>query len=261
VAGLRDVARTQGLAYTDTGRGQPVVLLHGLTCHAGYWLRVAPLLDGLRVVSVDLRGHGLSAHRESYRYVDYEDDLLALLDELRLDGVVVAGHSLGGYVALSAATRDGRIGGVLAVDVKSDWTTDDAALAERSRGATRRVEPDRETVLARLARSLAPVSLEPDELERLAVRGIEEADGGWRLRWDRAVLATEPVDPFAFLSRVRCRVHVMAGSESEVMPPDAANRFSEAIPEATLELVEGVGHHVELEAPRLAAARIRELAA
>jgi pimeloyl-ACP methyl ester carboxylesterase len=222
---------------------------------------VAPLLDGVRVIPVDLRGHGLSPHRESYRYVDYEDDLLALVEELTLGAVAVAGHSLGGCVALSAATRDSRIGAVLAVDVKSDWTDADVALAERSRGATQRVEPDRETVLARVARSLAPVSLGPHELERLAERGIEEADGGWRLRWDRAVLATEPVDPFAFLSRVRCPVHVMAGSESVVMPPEAARRFSEAIPEATLELVDGVGHHVELEAPQLVAARIRGLVA
>ena len=45
------------------------------------------------------------------------------------------------------------------------------------------------------------------------------------------------------------------------MPPEAARRFADAIPGATLELVEGVGHHVELEAPGLVAERIRSLAA
>src|SRR6266540_7532918 len=82
------------------GQGPPVVLLHGLTCNAGYWLRVGPLLAGVRVVALDFRGHGLSEHRDSYRYADYERDLLTLFDELGLDRVVVAGHSLGGYVAL-----------------------------------------------------------------------------------------------------------------------------------------------------------------
>jgi len=48
---------------------------------------------------------------------------------------------------------------------------------------------------------------------------IEPAGGGWRFRWDRRVLDTEPVDPFAFLSDVRCDVRVTAGSDSEVMPP------------------------------------------
>ncbi len=95
----------ESLAHTDTGSGPPVVLLHGLTCHLGYWQRVAPLLEGVRVVALDFGGHGLSGHRESYGYADYERDLATVLDELELEGVTVAGHSLGGYVALLAAAR------------------------------------------------------------------------------------------------------------------------------------------------------------
>jgi pimeloyl-ACP methyl ester carboxylesterase len=219
-----------------------------------------PLLTGLRVISLDFRGHGLSEHRASYRYADYEDDLLSVLDALELDRVAVAGHSLGGYVALSAASARDRIGSVLAVDVKSDWTEADAALAERSRGASQRIEPSREAVLDRLARSLGRVELHPDELERVAERAIEGAEGGWRFRWDHSVLATEPVDPFSFIASVRCPVSVMAGAESDVMPPEAARRFAAAIPDAELEIVEDAGHHVELEAPDRVADRIRELA-
>jgi pimeloyl-ACP methyl ester carboxylesterase len=55
-------------------------------------------------------------------------------------------------------------------------------------------------------------------------------------------------------------VQVLAGARSEVMPPERARRFADAIPRATLELVEDVGHHVEFEAPELVARRIRELA-
>jgi pimeloyl-ACP methyl ester carboxylesterase len=250
----------QGLAHTDTGSGPAVVLLHGLTCHLGYWQRVVPLLSGLRVVGLDLRGHGLSAHRDSYAYADYERDLSGLLDELGLDRVVVGGHSLGGYVALLAACSDERIAGVVALDVKSDWTPADAELAERSREGAQRVEPERDALVARLARALAPTELPPSELELLAVRGLERVNDGWRLRWDRRVLATEPVDPFGFLGRVRCPVHVVAGTESAVMSPESARRFAEAIPDATLELAAGAGHHVELDAPALVAERIDRLA-
>ena len=245
------------LAYTDAGAGPPVVLLHGLTCHLGYWLRVLPLLGSLRVVALDFRGHGLSDHRNSYGYADYEYDLLWLLDRLELDRVTVAGHSLGGYVALSAARRSNRIGRVLAIDVKSDWTEEDSAFAARSRGRSQRVEADREVLVGRLAKS---VDLSLDELEVVAKRSIEQVDGGWRFRWDRRVLDTEPVDPFAFLSGVRCPTHVMAGSQSDVMPPERARRFAEAIPGATVEVVEGAGHHVELDAPQVVAERILELA-
>lgn len=127
------------------------------------------------------------------------------------------------------------------------------------RCATQRVEPDEEAIRARLARSVAPVAFDAVELDVLAGRSIEEAEGGWPLRWDRRVLASEPVDPFAFLPQVRCPVHVMAGSLSDVMPPDQARRFAAAVSGATLEGVADVGNHVELEAPGLAASRIREL--
>lgn len=73
------------------------------------------------------------------------------------------------------------------------------------------------------------------------------------------MLATEPVDPFAFLSHVSCPVYVVAGAESAVMPPASARRFAEAIPGATWEVVDGTGHHVELDAPGLVAERIHAL--
>jgi pimeloyl-ACP methyl ester carboxylesterase len=212
-----------------------------------------PLLEGVRVVALDFRGHGLSQHADSYGYADYQRDVTWLLDRLKLDDVTVAGHSLGGYVALLAARRSDRIGRVLAIDVKSDWTEEDAAFAERSRDATQRVEPEREPLLARLAKSVSPTTLDPDELELLAERAMEPVDGGWRFRWDRRVLATEPVDPFAFLGDVRCRAEVLAGSESEVMPLDSARRFAEALPGAAVEVIDGAGHHVELDAPELVA--------
>ena len=214
------------------------------------------LLDGVRVIALDFRGHGLSEHADSYGYADYESDLTWLLDRLELDDVTVAGHSLGGYVALLAATHTKRIGRVLAIDVKSDWTEEDAAFAERSRDAAQRVEPEREPLLGRLAKSVLPTELDQDALELLAERSIEAVEGGWRFRWDRRVLATEPVDPFAFLGRVQCDVQVISGAESQVMPPHSARHFAEAISGATVEIVDGASHHVELDARELVAERI-----
>jgi pimeloyl-ACP methyl ester carboxylesterase len=217
---------------------------------------VTPLLEGVRVIALDLRGHGLSEHAGSYGYADYEHDLASLLDRLELDDVTVAGHSLGGYVGLLAATRDSRIGRLVAIDVKSDWTEEDVAFVERSRGTRQRVEPERDALLSRIEKSVLPSTLDANELELLAERSIEQAEGGWRFRWDRRVLAPEPVDPFAFLGRVRCPAHVIAGSESDVMPPDKARRFADAIAGGTVEIVDGAGHHPELDAPELVAERI-----
>ena len=98
------------LAHDDTGTGPPVVLLHGLTCHLGYWRRVTPHLGGLRVAALDFRGHGLSAHAGSYRYADYEEDLLTLLDTLGFESAPVAGHSLVAYNAMPEPRRVAALG-------------------------------------------------------------------------------------------------------------------------------------------------------
>ena len=217
---------------------------------------MTPLLDGVRVLALDFRGHGLSEHADSYGYADYVSDLTSLLDRLELDEVTVAGHSLGGYVALLAACNDERIARVLAIDVKSDWTEEDVAFVERARESTQRVEADLEPLVGRIAKSVSPSDLDAKELELLVERAIETVEGGWRFRWDRRVLAPEPVDPFVFLGRVRCPAHVIAGSESDVMPPDKAQRFADAIPGGTVEIVDGAGHHPELDAPELVAERI-----
>src|SRR4029450_13170286 len=63
----------------------------------------------------------------------------------------------------------------------------------------------------------------------------------------------------AVLLCVPCETRVMSGSESDVMPPDSARRFAAAIPGGVLEVVDGVGHHVELDAAEQVARRILEL--
>ena len=132
----------------------------------------------------------------------------------------MAGHSLGGYVALLAASRDERIA-PRPRDRRQERLDGGGRRVRRAvtRGRRSGSSPSARRSSGRLAKSVSPSALDPNELELLAERSIEQVEGGWRFRWDRRVLATEPVDPFAFLGRVRCPAHVIAGSESDVMPP------------------------------------------
>src|SRR5213596_3588112 len=83
------------LWLTDTGSGEPLLLVHGWGGDGRAW-------SGLhftrhRVVAVDLRGHGRSpVLRSGYRPSDYARDLAALVDRLELGPVVAVGHSMGG---------------------------------------------------------------------------------------------------------------------------------------------------------------------
>lgn len=93
------------ISYSDSGKGNVVLLLHGFLEDATMWKNIIPHLEKrYRVIAVDLLGHGKS---ECYGYIhtmeDQADMLFALITDLRLRKVSLIGHSMGGYVALAFA--------------------------------------------------------------------------------------------------------------------------------------------------------------
>jgi 3-oxoadipate enol-lactonase len=94
------------LAYREVAAGPdaagiPMVLLHGGGGDSTTWDELAPRFAQRHPVYLpDLRGMGRSEQTESYSMTIFRDDVLALLDRLGLDQVVLVGHSLGGYVAM-----------------------------------------------------------------------------------------------------------------------------------------------------------------
>ena len=90
------------VAYLDEGRGEVVLLLHGMAGSSQTWRSVmGPLSRNYRVVAPDLLGHGNSAKpRSDYSLGAFAVFLRDLLDELGVAQATVVGHSLGGGVAM-----------------------------------------------------------------------------------------------------------------------------------------------------------------
>jgi len=87
-----------------TGAGDPVVLLHGLFGAASNLGAVARRLSTTyRVISLDLRNHGASPHAATMRYVEMAQDVAETLAAMTVPAVAVAGHSMGGKVAMRLA--------------------------------------------------------------------------------------------------------------------------------------------------------------
>ncbi|AYJ49148.1 alpha/beta fold hydrolase [Rhodococcus sp. P1Y] len=98
------------IAYRDFGGSDdvPVVLVHGMGGDSSTWNRFATALKaaGRRVVAIDLRGHGRSAHTADYSFDAFGADVIAVLDHLDVTVADLVGHSLGGYaVSVVAHTR------------------------------------------------------------------------------------------------------------------------------------------------------------
>ena len=95
--------------YTRTGGSKPpLILLHGLTANGACWAALAQALEGdYDVIMPDARGHGKSSVPDyGYRYEDHADDVVGLIEALRLSPPILIGHSMGGMIAAVVASRN-----------------------------------------------------------------------------------------------------------------------------------------------------------
>ena len=92
----------------EKGSGKPLLLIHGFPFHQGLWDGYSErFTDRFRVITVDLPGFGKSPLLKNPFSIDHiAETLLGFLREKNLNDVVLIGHSLGGYVALSMVKKD-----------------------------------------------------------------------------------------------------------------------------------------------------------
>ncbi len=112
------------LHYLDhAGENGPLVLMPGLTANAHSFdgLIASGLSPALRVLAVDLRGRGLSDKpKDGYSMADHAADIVGLLNGLKLERVVLGGHSFGGLLSLfMAAHYPGRVSKLVVIDAAS----------------------------------------------------------------------------------------------------------------------------------------------
>jgi len=237
------------LAYQDTGRGDPCLLLHGFPFDHTQWHAQLPdLTPATRLILPDLRGHGASdAPPPPYRLTDFADDVRALIDRLGLERVVLGGLSMGGYIALAFAQRyPERLQGLI-------------LLSTRAEADTPEIRQGRQTTIARVQEGGAEAIV--DELgqrilgERETPAAITRAVHDWILGapvdgliGSLGAMATR-TDVTPFLSRLTCPTLIMVGTEDQLTPPDAARTMASAIPGAELVEVPGTAHLLTLERP------------
>ena len=105
------------MAYVDTGRGRPVVFLHGNPTSSYLWRNVIPHVTGIaRCLAPDLIGMGRSgkAPAGSYRFVDHARYLDAWFDALALQDVTLVVHDWGSALGFAWARRHpDRVAGLL----------------------------------------------------------------------------------------------------------------------------------------------------
>ncbi len=250
-----------------SGRGRPVVLLHGVTANAYVWDAVAERLSGsLRVVAVDQRGHGRTgpAADGDYSAAAFARDVARLADALG-EPVIVAGHSLGSRNAIEAAAHyPSAVAAVAAIDFTPFIGTDvlEAVSDRVARGDRRFATLEEVRAYLRERYPLLP----PDAIERRARYGYHQAAGeGYRPLADSAAMLLATAGLSADLAPALAAMTVPAvlvrGAESTLVSPEAFRRTRALRPDLPAIEVADADHYVPEERPGAIADVILRLAA
>jgi pimeloyl-ACP methyl ester carboxylesterase len=255
------------LRYAVGGDGPPLVLVHGLGGTIENWRALAPpLAASYRVLVPDLPGHGHSAPLPKASNVDpLAEAVLGVVDAEGIRGGVWVGHSLGGVVALRAASlRPEAVRGVVLAAA--------AGIGSASRGAQltltvlgvarpgRLIAPHRQRwARSRLGRRAAfgwwgvadPDALAPELAEAFLVGPAHHTD---MQQAGRALLAS---DPRAELDRVTCPCLCLWGASDNWVRVEDGIEYARRL-RAPLRTIAGCGHLLIGERPDACLAAITE---
>lgn len=244
------------LAYDRRGKGTPLVLLHGYPLDHRLWDEVVPLLeDQFDLILPDLRGFGGSSTVDAfYTMEDIASDIAGLLDFLGIQKTAIAGHSMGGYVALAfAKLYPERITGLGLVS--SQVLADTPAKREdRFKTAAEVAEKGPASVVE----AMAPKFTNDPRLQDFARSSMELQQPAAYIGALKAM--GERVDSTPLLETIRYPVVIVHGDADTLIPIDRAREIKAALPDAYLVEISGVGHMPMMEANEKTAEALRYLA-
>ncbi len=228
---------------TGTNGAPPVVLLHALGTHSGLWDDL-PLPSHLRVLRMDLRGHGKSdAPKPPYTMGAMIHDVERVMDHFGLRDAVVVGISLGGLIAQGLAIkRLDLVRGLVLSNTAAKIGTADLWNTRCEEVAQTGLEPYAEGAMARM---LGRAWRDHPKMPTLRQMLVQTAPDGW-IGAARAIAGTDFYTPTAAL---RLPTLVIAGANDGTTPPDLVRETADLIPSAEYHLLRGAGHLPMLDQP------------
>ncbi len=246
---MPQIDTTRGTIWYANHRQQeaatpPLLLIHGAgATHLDYPAQ----LRRLNSIAPDLPGHGKSSGSRRNIISDYAADMVALLDALHIEKAIVAGHSMGGAIALTMALEyPARIQRLLLLATAAKLPVSDAILNG--------IQNDYRAALQLIVKWSWAKSVPPE---------LHEQRVNYLLQTPAAItyadfVACSTFDVTARLPEIAAPTLIIGGTADKMALSDWTKAMAAAIPNSELHLIEGAGHMVTLEQPDVVAELVQE---
>lgn len=247
---------SNGLFIETSGSGPAVLFVHGLGGTTNFYQPQAAALEAHHhIIRFDLPGAGRSPVRKGVSMESFAEDMKAVLDDQGVEAADVVGHSMGTIaVQHFAATNPDRVRRVALLGPIREQAPA-AKEATRARAQTVR---DRGMIAVADAIVSAATS-EQTRIQRPAVAAfvrellMGQDPEGYASHCE-ALAAATAVD----LAKIEAPVLLITGSEDKTAPVDSTRAMFEELPNASYEVIEGIGHWTAIEAPERVSEALRD---
>lgn len=238
------------LNYHRTGQGPALIILHGLFGTWENWgAQIKMLAEQYDVIAADLRNHGASPHSDQLSYALMAEDVIELMDSLKLDSVLLLGHSMGGKVAMQLAIEHPeRVEKLIVADIAPvtyGRHHDDVFMGLFN------VELD-----GLKSRSAADKQL-AEHVEIPGVRAFllknlqrdSEGKFGWKMNLDALHQEYHEISAAPAEGQYSGPTLFIKGGDSNYLKPEYADAIKSRFPNVSYKIIEGTGHWLHAEKP------------
>lgn len=237
------------LAYTDTGVGRPIVLIHGYPFNRALWTEQIPTLSNSnRIIAPDLRGFGESdASPGTSTMNSLATDIALLMDQLEIPRATIGGLSMGGYVALAFYKLfPSRVRALVLADTRPQGDTEEGKQA-RAQQAEKALSEG----MAGIADAMLPKLLAPDTVSKRPeiVRFVRDMMLQTKPEGAAAALRgmAEREDQTELLPKISVPTLIIVGSEDAITPVADSETMHHAIDSSRLVVLDHAGHVSNVE--------------
>jgi esterase len=251
------------LFYRKYGSGPPLIILHGLFGSSDNWVTIAGKISASFTVYIpDQRNHGQSPHSPDHNYNLLSLDLLEFAEDHKIEKFILAGHSMGGRVAMSFAIKwPEKINSLIVIDI-SPFNSGvlDAKIYNHHREILETIlsiNPSELSSRADLEKIIAK-RISSEKIRELILKNLQRTDNGsfkWKLN-AKALLDNlvnimdgirRPAADFPCVTGFP--VTFVKGEESDYLQPGELKEIQKIFPTAEIINVKKTGHWIHAERP------------